>query len=299
VTKANSEKLVSAIGTGEYSVFRQNKEDAEPKLWSQARVQVYFDRGKYHVHVTHEKQLRQVSTTTDGKQTLSTEDWAGDEARIIVDDEAVYVYNVPFSKGIAPIGKRRVTTGEIFSREQEQFGFAMSGFSFNEAVRLWKRFPDLDQVVKDFGADAVAYSEIGEGRFRVTYPYPAKPYLADLDVDRSVAFNITAFRVRNSERKDAAPVTSEQASWKRVNDTWYINELVQERDTRGSGAKSESFSRSVFKYSSFDANVKIEPHLFELKSCEIPIGMRFTDRRQKDTPQVLYWNGTALQAERP
>lgn len=299
--KGDSEKLISAVGIGEFSVFMQHKDEDEPKLQSQAKVHVYFDRGKYHVQIAYEKRVQQFSTTSDGKRAFSTDEGHGDEARIVADDEAVYVVN---------FSKRLGTTGEIFSREQEQAGFAMSGFNLNEPARLWKKFPDLELVAQKAGADAIAYSEIGEGRFRAAYPF-AKPYVAEVDIDQSLGFNATAFRVLNSDRKDAAPVSSAKAIWKKVDDTWYVNEYVQEQDTRGLGGKSEVFSRSVFTYNSFDVNVTIEPRLFELKSFEIPIGTRFTDRRKKAGPgdtgraapsapsQVLYWNGTALQAERP
>ncbi len=287
--KADSENLVSAIGTGEFSVLRQDKDEDEPKLSSKAKVHVYFDRGKYQVQALYEKRLQQFSTTNNGKKSISTDEGQGDEARIITSDDAVYVVN--FSKRVS-------TTGQIFSREEGQTGFAMSGFPLNEPARLWKKFPDLGEVVKA-GADAIAYSEIGDGRYRATYPY-FKPYTAELDVDRSAGFNVTAFRVFNPDRKDVAPLTNIKATWRQVNDVWYVNEYIEEHDTRGSGTKSEFFSRSAFKYSSFDMNVKIEPHLFELKSFAIPIGTPFTDRRKKGAAQqVLYWNGMALQAERP
>jgi hypothetical protein len=287
--KADSEKLVSAIGTGEFSVFMQRHEENEPKLQSQAKVYVYFDRGKYHVQVTFEKRLQQFSTTANGKTTVSTDEGRGDEARIIADEDTVYVVN---------FSKRTATNGDIFSREQEQAGFAMSGFGFNEPARLWKKFPDLDQIAIKAGAEAIAFSDIGDGCYRARYPW-FKPYMAELDVDRSAGFHVTAFRVFNPDRKEAAAFSNVKATWRRANDTWYVNEYVQEVDTRGSDAKFKSFSRSVFKYKSFDVNVKVEPHLFDLKSFEIPVGTRFTDRRQKDALQVLYWNGTALQPERP
>lgn len=287
--KVNSEKLVSAIGVGQYTVEMQDADDDQPELWTKAKVHVYFERGKYHIQLGYEKMLVAVLTTENGKSTSRLVDKKYDDVRMIVDGDAVYV--VKFSKEFQPTG----CTGMIFLKEQETFAFATSGFSLSRPARM--EFFDIDASLKIAGENPIAYSDLGDGRFRATYSI-GKPYMAELDVDRSVGFNVTEFHTFNPERKNVR-MSIERATWKQVNETWYADECIREIDTRGSGLKSEHFSRSRFKYDTFDANIKVEPELFTLKSVAIPVGAQFNDRRQNAASPFLYWNGSSLQAERP
>jgi hypothetical protein len=155
--------------------------------------------------------------------------------------------------------------------------------------------PDIERIIKNHGADAIAFSEIGEGRFRATYPV-VSPYV-EIDVDRAVDFNVVAFRASNPKQKN--PVQRNEATWKRIGDTWYVAKVVEQWDNREVEIERGRFIRSTFIYDSFEANVKVEPNLFSLQSVPIPPRTRFIDRRPKPASQFQYWNGTALQAERP
>jgi len=288
--KAVSENLRSAIGAAEFTVLTQHKGDDEPNLWSKAKVHVYFDEGKYHIQLLYEKMLRRVSTTdNDGKTTERIADGRYDDVRIVVDDDAVYVVN--FSERIRPTG----CGGDIWSKEQLKTGLAMSGFPWAEPARLWRELPDVGQIIKNLGEDAIAFSEIGEGRFRATYPV-AMPY-AELDVERSAGFNVTAFPVFNPKQKN--PVQRSEATWKQIDGAWYVTEFINDWDNREVEPERGHFSRSTLEFKSFEANVKVEPDLFSLKSVPIPARTRFIDRRPKPASQFQYWNGMALQTERP
>jgi hypothetical protein len=290
VAKTDSEGLRSAIGAAEFTVLTRQNEDDEPKLWSKAKVHVYFDGGKYHIQLVYEKKLERVSTTDkDGKTTERIADDRYDDVRIIVDDDAVYVVN--FSERIRPTG----CSGDIWSKEQMRSGLAMSGFPWAEPARLWKKLPDVDQIIKKLGADAIAFSEIAEGRFRATYPV-GKPY-AEVDFERSAGFNVTAFRAFNPKQKN--PVQSSEAIWKQADGKWYVSEFIEEWDNREVQPDRGHFSRSTLKFDKFEPNVKVEPSLFSLNSVPIPARTRFIDRRPNPTQPFQYWNGMALQTYRP
>jgi len=285
--KAATEKLVSAIGAGEFRLLRQNKEDDEPKLWSMAKVHVYFDRDKYHVQLAYDKMVVLSSKTASGKSNASLVDGKYDDVRIIANDDAVYVVN--FSKSIHPTG----CGGKIYARDQLKTAAAASGFPWSEPVRIWRELPDMDGIIKNIGADAVAFSEIGEGRFLARYP--AGNPTAEFEVERTAGFNVTRCRVLNPKQKD--PVQKSDATWKQVKDTWFVTEFVEEWDNREVDPERGYFRRSTLKYETFEANVRVGPDLFALKSVPIPVGSRFIDRRQKAASRFQYWNGTALQAE--
>src|SRR5258708_8504260 len=137
--EANSESLVSAIGVGEFTDLRQHKDDAELKLWSKAKVHVYFDRGRYHVQLVYEKQLRRSVTNDNGIRGYRIADQRFDDVRIIAADDEVHV--VTFAKQIVPT----CCQGTVFSRQQQPSGFATAGFPWSDPARLWMNFLDIDQ----------------------------------------------------------------------------------------------------------------------------------------------------------
>ncbi len=268
--KIASEKLVSAIGAGEFTVLMQHKGDDEPKLWSKAKVHVSFDRGKYHVKLLYERMLMRVSTTDmDGKTTEQIADVKYDDVRIIADENDVYV--ISFSDRIRPNGCKI----EIYSKEQTQFGWSMCGFPWSEPARLWKSLPDIEEISKNSGADAIKFSDAGKGRFLAEYPID-DPF-ADFTVDRAVGFNVVSSRAFNPKQK--TPAQSSKATWKKDHEAWYVAEFVEEFDNRDVEPEKGRFRRSELKYKSFDVNAKVDPDLFTLKSLPIPAGTRVIDRR--------------------
>jgi hypothetical protein len=287
-SKAVATSFDSAIGSGDYTVVIQDMGENEPKLWSKAKIHVYFDRGKYHIQLVYEKKLVRVSTVGSDKAVERIADGKYDDVRIIADDDAVYVVN--FSERIRPTG----CGGEIFAKDQIATAGSMAGFEWREPAQLWKDFPDVDKLIQKAGADAVTFSDIGEGRFRGKFPIGNST--ADFDIDQSAGFHVTTFRAFNP--KQQSPVQRSDAKWEKIGDTWYVKEITKERDNREVDLDRGRFSRATFKYDSFEMNVKVEPDLFTLKSVMIPVKTRFIDRRKNPASQFHYWNGMSLQTDR-
>ena len=63
--KATAEQLTSATAIGEFVVLRQDQGDDQPKLWTKAKIRIYFDHGKYHIQLDYEKILVQVDRRQD------------------------------------------------------------------------------------------------------------------------------------------------------------------------------------------------------------------------------------------
>ena len=270
-----TENLTSAVASGTFKRFEQQRTDKEPKLWTEAKVDVFFDRGKYHLRFTFQRLLRRTTyqDPDGGLVEEKTVDWKPEDYILIYDGTTAH--SITFSDRIHPTGCRV----EIFSNVRRAANSAAS-FQWNDIARPWHDVLNLEKTIANLGRDAIQVENRPEGLLRCTYRIKNSPRnKVEFDLHRKTGFRV-ANLVVNHDAAEAA-VHREHLTWKNTDGIWHVTRVVDEydlRELRDDGL----LRRSVFEYTSFKPNVKVDPQLFTLQAMEIPAGTRFIDRRRSE-----------------
>ncbi len=287
-----TENLTSTVATGTFKRFVQKRTDKEPKLWTEAKVDVFFDRGKYHLHFDFQRLLHR-TTYRDREGGLIEEkvvDWKPENYVLIYD--GMTAYSITFSERIHPTG----CSGEIFSGVRNAASVE-ADFRWGDIARPWKEVLNVETLIANLGREAINVDERADGIFRCSYQVKNSPkYRGEYHLDGNNGFRVVSSTLKRSDLD--VPVQTKRLTWKNANGVWHVARIVEEFDSREL-RDDGLLRRSVFEYTSFKPNVKVDPQLFTLQAVEIPAGTRFTDRRRGAVRRFQYKNGPGLTPRRP
>ena len=287
-----TESLTSAIATGTFKRFEQKRTDKEPKLWTEAKVDVFFDRGKYHLHFDFQRMLHRTTYSDREGRVIEKKvvDWKPEDYVLIYD--GMTAYSITFTERSHPTG----CSGEIFSSVRNAASVE-ADFRWGDIARPWREMLNVETLVANLGREAIKVDERAEGIFRCSYQVKNSPkYKGEYHLDGNNGFQVVSSTLKRSDLD--APVQTKRLTWKNTDGVWHVASIFEEfdfRELRDDGL----LTRSVFEYTSFKPNVKVDPKLFTLQAVEIPAGTRFIDRRRGAVHRFQYKNGPGLTPRRP
>jgi hypothetical protein len=275
---ASVKSIASASGSGTYELYRQEPSEKEPKLFWKAKVDVQFGEGKYNLHFDYETKLEYGSDKKAPRKLFETK-----PDNFFVIDTGVSRIDVEFRDTI----KAGWCRGKI-----DELNASMPWW--RDLAQVSKRFSP-DGYVEKLGRENLAVTQLENGIYRVSCPVPGARY--EFDADPKVGFNIVADRVRVAELKE--PYQSQEITWKKKNDIWYGDQVVEVMRRVNEDRTPGLITRSVFKYDDFTPGAKIAPAVFTLAATGVPRGTMFHDLRKGAPSRVLYWDGEMLTPEKP
>ena len=75
----------------------------------------------------------------------------------------------------------------------------------------------------------------------------------------------------------------QRASWEQKNGIWYVKKV-----SRAFNWKNGSQSKTVFAYSNFEINPKVDSSLFKFDALELPEGAMVSDNNPRGGPPAYY-----------
>jgi beta-lactamase regulating signal transducer with metallopeptidase domain/thiol-disulfide isomerase/thioredoxin len=251
-----SDSLKSAVGSGTIRQFVWEPGANEPKLRLEARLNVFYDRGKYHIRADYAQKLEMTTTTLqDGRRTEPRlVDWKPDDFFLLFD--AKEATTVEFSKRINPSGYRLMRHPSLASAA------SYAGFAWGDFLRLGHQLAQLDRLVEAIGADRVTVIPLPDDGFQLHYVVQNSPHLrVELDIRPELGFNVRAKRVFGADQE---PQVETVADWKESNGVWYVSELSHEQYMLGQKV------RTTFNFDELQINPAVDPWLFTLDSVQMP-----------------------------
>lgn len=283
--------LTSLVGEGTFKRFVQDRADQEPKLWTEARVKVFFDTGKYHLHFNFQRMLRRTSCRDSESDAIEEKvvDFAPEDVYVVFDGTTAY--SIRFSDRIHPTG----CNGEILSDMRAAVGRA--DFQWVGVAQPWREALDLEKAVATLGRDAIKVEEQPQGVLRCEFRVrnSLKNRVA-FELQQATGFRIADVVVNCDDAE--VPIGSKHLEWAITDSVWHVNRIVENSDLRevnGGG----TLRRSEFEYTSVTPNAKVDSQLFTIQGVPVPIGSRFIDRRRNATSRLQYAEGSSLLPRRP
>jgi RNA polymerase sigma factor (sigma-70 family) len=264
-SRAASEGIRSAVGVGTFERYVQDPGEKELTLRTKAKVKVHYDRGKYHLQFDYATKLERTIYNNEKGEKIreAIVDWKPEDFHVIYDGKDVY--EITFSQRINPVPCM------IEIRDS----LPIPDFPWGDVARLSRAVSYLDQLIQNIGKDAIKITDLPNGGYRANFRVKNAPKVrVELGILPEIGFNIAHERVFNEDEEK--PVQVQNATWKKLNDIWYVQRLVEDL---GSLKRSGRLRRSVFEYETFEINVEVDPKLFTLESVPIPFGARTFDRR--------------------
>jgi hypothetical protein len=262
--KASAEALTSGEGTGTF-LYERREPDAE--TWTtvtDARIEVYFDKQKYHIRMDCAKEE------------------LGAKRMIIIHDGAA-IWCSRFRDGLGPVG----CAGEVFPNTE--VGGMVRPQSLNipwDVSRLSYSLGNLPATVKNVGAEKITVTKTEEGDYRLSHAIVNSPKVkVEIDCLRKYGYNIGATRIYNPEKE--LPGSKFVATWKKDGEVWYV-ESIEESITVNDGQKALSHHRWKLKYDNFKANAEVPASRFEFEALEMPARTRILDRRPGAKEPIRY-----------
>ncbi len=271
-----SKKVQSAIASGNYEMFVQEGTDKEPHLRVKAKIQMYYDRGRYHLHFDYQTKLsRTVYLDKDGVPVSERiVEWKPKDFFALYDGKDAY--GVTFSEGV----RRSGCKVDIYK------DFPPAGtIRWKDPAHLGKELGDVDASIKILGRDAFRVEKMKNGNFRATYRAKNPPVRGAFEIAPEFGYNVVSWRVFNQGEDERGQARF--ATWKKIKDIWTVQRIV---DEFGGNPKVRPegwhFTRAVFQFDSFSPNVKVGSDLFDLKSLGIPPDARIQDQRPRGAGRI-------------
>jgi hypothetical protein len=266
VYKETRKSLRSAVGEAVYRRYVQRPDDPAPQLWTQARVKVHYDDGKFFLDFAVDKNLvPTVYVDKAGNETRRLADWKMDRFVVVFDGKAAT--QITFSSRIRPVG----CSVSIYDRY-----FGEPGGFPNDPVRieLW----DFERILKNVGK--IEFKKLPKGGFRGKYYFKGSKSYAEFDVSPATGNRITEIRLFNPKVKK--PVSITKLQWKKTPAGWYVRRMEKSAQYRDAAGKVERRERTVLEYKEFALNVKVDPKLLSADTAvKTPVGTRVFDRRRR------------------
>jgi hypothetical protein len=270
-TRDAQSKLRSAIAEGVFERHMWEPGNTEPDLWTKCKVKMHFDRGKYRLQFAYEMMLARTTYQDDkGGKTTKVVDWKPDNLIILFDGKDANA--VKFSQRIRPSG----CSGNTYS-DFKTACVVNAELPWGELAELWKPRFQVGPLLENLSRDALHIEQTSAKTWLLRYAMKNSPQVkAEVDIDPVRNFHITGVRVFNPGRD--APAARYSATWKEDlgEKLWYVDSLEQEFHFPNDARPP---MRERIRFESFQANVPVDPKLFELDSIEIPPRTRFLDRR--------------------
>jgi hypothetical protein len=224
----------------------------------EADVEVFFDEEKYHIRLEFLQHPEQLTR------------------RIIIYDGSA-IFGSRFSDRISRTGaETRVEPKNDISHLVKptlfDFRWDVTGLNltFLDAPGLLKKQRELGRVVESNSAseDSYGWTVHVDQITRAVYEFT-----------KLAGYNPTSRKVF----EDGVLVNETTGKWNRSNNTWYISSLSDWEGFRGRSQK-----KWILSYSSFEANIPIDPKLFTIPALEMPAGTRIVDSRPNDTKKARF-----------
>jgi hypothetical protein len=199
--RATAENLRSGIGTGTFEYYEQKGNQDKPTLMTRAKLQVYFDRPKYHVRLEHEKDLRYKL-----------------DKRIIIYDKTAILTSA-FSKGHHPTGAQTY----VYQADEQNTTPTSAQFPWDPS-RLGHHLRDFDWLIKNVPRDSIKFEKLPKGGYRGTY----SKHGATVTFDVLPEYGFHVSRVKTSSQEY-------HATWKQAGEIWFIDSFVDQWDLRRRG----------------------------------------------------------------
>lgn len=263
------EKIQSVTATGTYEHQVQKPNDKEPQLQTRARVQMYFDRGKYHLRLKYEKRLSTITTRDEEKGTtvVETIDTKPEDFVTIYDGKAAYC--VEFAKRHLPAG----CLIQIFDRPRDCWGIP-----WGDPAHLGQEFIHFDNLLKNLERSTLVASKRADGGIRLTHPLGNSPRVRlETDVLPDSDANIVQHRTFDGQTEK--PSLVQTIIWKKAAGLWYVQSITDEQ-RHGTLGKPEKLTRSTLQFDEFEINKIVDSQLFTLECLQILPGARTLDRRR-------------------
>ncbi len=266
-------KLQSAAGSATFEVSHQGPGDAEP-LITRGRVQVYYDRGKYHLRFQYDSMMARVTDLDrDGKKVRERiSRWKPDDRAVLYD--GAKAQSVTFSKLFRPSG----CLVEVYPSLRD-----VPMEAPRDPAHLWREIGNVAELVKSPHVEGLQVSSLS-GATRFTCRLKGAPQVSrvEYEVGPASGYNPTRMRVLPTGRDE--PFQDYQVEWAKARGAWYARRLVKKHAIVSKDGVIRD--RLDFRYDSFDVNTKVEPKLFTPDCLSIPAKARTLDRRPGHRPMA-------------
>jgi hypothetical protein len=252
---ASCNSAASAAGVGSYAryVTALNRDKA---LVEKGRLETFTREGKYYIkldlEVSGDSGARHKVIIADGSGVFSSSSWQ-DPKKV----PQGYVYH---PKSSSPM---------------------VAGFPWDVSRLV---FVDVDAIVKR-SVNAIEVTELPGHGYRAKCRTDSSDSFMTFDFYEKDGFNVSRRVVYRD--KDAPPVQTTTATWKKQNGTWYVEALAMTKDTR---YRQGSVDEWELKYDSFDLNCSVPESKFTLEALNLKDKSRIIDFRPNEESRVLVYS---------
>lgn len=281
--KANTSQLRTAFGDGRVNFVVHESEHKAPVTVLDADIQIFFDAPKFRVHLLYEEK-RNEARPVEGQSDQEFEKWVPSNTaeRIIIYDGSK-IFSVDFDRA-------RKCEGTIY------FGFAKmavmrtAGFPFEDPVTLWSQALNMEGLDRRY----TQITPLATGGFLgqlTKNTYRMKFFFLD-------DFGYDLRRVSSYRTGETQPFRDYLLNWSESNDVYYVRRFANTvtSASHDTGSAFQITRKLSVEYTTFDANIEIDPSVFTLSSIDIPDGSRFLDKRSSVNggPKELIYQDSEL-----
>jgi hypothetical protein len=257
--RVSDSQLTSGTARGVYRYY-VSRAGGDWELMVDSEIAAYFDQQRYHLFFQHSRDRVRGNTVE----------------RIIFDGEAIRIGW--FSPLFHPTGAQ----GVVSRPENLNDGISRPrlGYFVWDITKLARNVWNPDVLFRDSGPPKLVINETPEGD--VIGTFLVRGGRGDdrvrFECARRFGFNIHLLEVFNGRYEH--PVQQSRFIWAQSpSGLWYVT-MLDQISVMLVGNNPKERVRRILKYSSFDANARVEPSMFKEKSLALPAGTWIVDNRE-------------------